>query len=258
MPATGHYWKKLDSIIISHALDEAENFVSPTIKTNQEFNNLVSGIIPPYAQAAGVEARIIARYPTVRDGRGIYATERQRMKALFGDLVFLCYNRALSNAYPGNSFNLKYSTSPGTHAADTFAIFNFPDFDLDLIKSAFPLFIPEFKAFSLTYQSYLVSHARSGDPNTYRKSHDEFEAIRWPRPDNRRDALRGVLNATDTGFEVITDEQTRKSTCSFWEEVAREVTKLGGLFDLPPQFPKTTPADSIVGYTPPDREGGYL
>jgi hypothetical protein len=227
---TGNYWKHLDSIILSHVLEEAKDNLPTTVNTDEDFNNYVSGIFPPYAQAAGLPSRVIARYPPVRDGRGVYVTERQRLEAFFGDVVFLCNIRALTDAYTGKNFNLQYSTSPSTHNADVPPTFFFPGFDLDVIAPFLPPIIPGFEAFAQTYQSYLVSHARSGNPNTYRKSCGGFEAIRWPRPDNRGDALKKVLNATDTGFEVITDEKTRKSTCRFWEEIARDVTELGGLF----------------------------
>lgn len=150
---------------------------------------------------------------------------------MFGDYIYLWNICALTEAYTGKNFNLQYSVPPGTHGTDNLAVFNFPGLDLDAIKSFFPPIIPEFNAFSQSYQSYLVSHARSGDPNTYRKSHGEFKAIRWPRPDFRTDAVRNVLNATKTGFEVITDEQIRKSLCRFWQDIAREITELGGVLD---------------------------
>ena len=232
---TGNYWKHLNSIILSHVLDESGLFVPFTLKTDKDFNNFLSRIIPPYAEAAGLKSRIATRYSPVRDGQGIYATEGQRFKALFGDVIFLCNIRALTEAYTGKNFNLQYSTTPYTHSADFAATFDFPGFDLDLIGSFSSSSVPD-EAFCQSYQSYLVSHAQSGNPNTYRKSFGRFETIRWPRPDNQRDALRRVLNVTDAGFEVVTDEETRKSTCRFWERIAMEVTELGGLFYFVPLF----------------------
>lgn len=233
-PLTGNYWKRLDSIILSHVLDEPSTLVPPNLSTEEDFTNFITSFLPPYAQAAGLVSRIIARYPPVRNG-GPYATERKRLEALFGDVVFLCNVRALTDAYTGKNFNLQYSTTPSTHGSDVFPLFIFPGFDLDAIKP-FTAVIPGFEAFAQTYRSYFVSHARSGNPNTYRKSYGGFEAIHWPRPDNRGDALKNVLNATDSGFEVTTDELTKKSTCRFWQDFARDVTELGGLLIIPPPF----------------------
>lgn len=225
----GNYWKHLDSIIISHVLDEAENFIPLTFEADQDYNFFISSIIPTNAQSAGIRSQIAARYPPAHKDGGVFSTERQRFKALIGDVIFLCNIRALTDAYIGKNFNLQYSTAPHTHGADIPATFDFRGFDLGLIREFFPGLIPGFESFSQTYQSYLVSHARTGNPNTYRKSHGGFEAVYWPRPDNRGDALRRVLNTTDTGFEIVTDEETRKSTCRFWEGIAQEATKLGGL-----------------------------
>ena len=190
----------------------------------------MSQIIPPYAANAGFKSRIIARYPPANDARGIFATEPQRRDIFFRDLVFSCNIRALTDAYSGKNFNLQYSTSPYSHAADVPAVFYYRGFDVDLYQ--LPGLFDGYGDFAETYQSYLVSHARTGDPNTYRKSHKSFNTIRWPRPNSQGDLVKGVLNTTDTGFEVITDEQTRRSTCSFWQKITKEITELGGLFQF--------------------------
>ena len=226
----GNYWKHLESIIISHVLDEPSYLIPFYVKTAQNFSDYVSGIIPSYAASAGFKSRIIARYPPADKARGIFATERERLDIYFRDLIFSCNIRALTDAYSGKNFNLQYSTIPYTHGADGYATFYYRGFNL----STFPTrgLFDGFGDFAETYQSYLVSHARTGDPNTYRKSHKGFNAIRWPRPDNREDLVKGILNTTDTGFEVITDEQTSRSTCRFWQDLTKDLTELGGLLRI--------------------------
>lgn len=216
----------------------------------------MSGIIPPYAATAGFKSRILARYPPALDGRGTFATERQRLETFFRDLVFSTNIRALTDAYAGKNFNLQYSASPYTHGADVFATFYFRGFDYNLLNIT--SFSNEFGNFATTLQSYLVSHAQTGDPNKYRKSHKGFEAIRWPRPDSRGDFVKRVLNATDTGFKVITDEQVTRSIALFWEEIVKDLTELGGLFYFSYEFHflRTTNADLTAGYTPPARKKG--
>lgn len=227
----GNYWKHLNSIILTHTLDEGALFIPNTLKTDQDFNKFLSDLIPPYA-AARLKPQIIARYPPARpNNRGsIYSTEGERAKALFNDVVFLCNIRALTNAYSGKNFNLQYSIAPYFHTADGPANCDFPGFDVSLLNNGFLSVISaaDFSAFSRVYQSYQVSLARSGDPNIFRESFGRFPAIRWPRPDNSGDALTGVLNATMRGFEVVTDEETRKSKCQFWQTIFREATDLGG------------------------------
>lgn len=73
-----------------------------------------------------------------------------------------------------------------------------------------------------------MSHARSGDPNKYSKTINIPPAIQWPQPDNTGDALIGVLDATDLGFVLETDQDTKKSVCDFWIQVAAAVTDVGG------------------------------
>ena len=52
--------------------------------------------------------------------------------------------------------------------------------------------------------------------------------IYWPQSDTGGDKLRGVLNAGDAGFSVVSDPETRKMVCGFQSEVAAAVTDLGG------------------------------
>lgn len=250
----GNYWKHLDSIIISHVVNESSYLIPSYVKTAQNFSDYVSDIIPPYAASAGFESRITSRYPPANDGQGIFATERQRLDIFYRDLVFSCNIRALTDAYSGKVFNLQYSTFPYTHGADVYATFYYRGFDVDLYQV--PGFVDGFGDFAETYQSYLISHARTGDPNTYRKSHKGFKAIRWPRLNNRGDLVKGVLNTTDTGFEVVTDQQTSRSTCRFWQEIFKDLTALGGLFNFSLDFFFTQGvcmiANVVSGYTPPE------
>ena len=158
-----------------------------------------------------------------------YTTERDRLKAVLGDGSFYCNVRYLSDAYDGKNYNLQYSVTPGLHATDLLPTFYNVNLDLAQLSNltSIPL-IPGFGAFAQAYQSYLVSHASTGDPNTFKKTVNVPPAITWPKPGNTGDALTGVLDATDTGFVLETDQETRKSVCSFWVQVAAAVTDLGG------------------------------
>ena len=228
--ASGNYFKGVDSLILSHVSDEAFIFTPTNIQTDADFNAFLQSAFPNYAQKSGVNAAIEARYPPVTGGSSNYSTEFDRTKAFGGDSSFYCNVRYLTDAYDGKNYNLRYGVTPGFHATDLLPTF----YDLNLDLSAFgndvsyPL-IPGFGAFAQAYQSYLVSHARTGDPNVYKKTLNVPSAITWPKPSSGGDQISGVLNAGDLGFSVVADSQTEESVCGFWREVAAAVTNLGGM-----------------------------
>ena len=228
--ASGNFYKGIDSLILSHVSDEAFIFVPLDVKTDAQFSTYVSEVFPPYAQSAGVNAAIEARYPPVMSGSSNYTTEFDRIKALLADSSFQCNVRYLSDAYNGVNYNLQYSVTPGFHATDLLPTFYDLNVDLTALgdNAPFPL-VPGFGSFAQAYQSYLVSHARSGDPNKYAKLLNVPPAIHWPKAGNSSaDMLTYVLNAGNLGFSVVSDKETTESVCGFWREVAAAVTNLGG------------------------------
>lgn len=84
--------------------------------------------------------------------------------------------RYLNDTYDGKNYNLQYSVTLGLYATDLLPTF----YDLSLNLSAIEinlLLIPGFGDFAQGYQSYLISHARTGDPNTYKKKFNIPPAI---------------------------------------------------------------------------------
>ena len=229
--ASGNFNKNIDSLILSHVRDEALIFIPSSIQTDADFNDFVQNEFPTYAQTSGVTAAIEARYaPVQSDTVHNYTTEFDRMEALLGDSFFYCNVHYITNAYKGKNYNLQYSVTPGVHGTDLLPPFY--NLNLDIIafgnNASVPL-IPGFDSFAQAYQSYLVSHTRPGDPNTYKKTVNIPPAITWPKPVSSGYGITGVLNAGDLGFSVINDvSDTRESVCSFWKKVAAAVTNLGG------------------------------
>ena len=221
----------MDSNILSHVSNEADLFVPSNINTDAEFTSLLGFVYPPYAKDAGVITAIEARYPPVMTGDGPrnYSTQRARLKDYIGENAFLCNVRYLTDAYDGKNYNLQYSVTPALHGTDLLPTFYNLNLELTLFGQDGPLpLIPGIGSFSQAYQSYLVSHARTGDPNTYKKASNIPPAITWPKPNTNGDAISGVLNAGDLGFTTVTDSQTARSRCDFWRDVAAAVTALGG------------------------------
>ena len=152
------------------------------------------------------------------------------MKDYINDSGFTCNVRYLSDAYAGKTYNLQYSVTPALHATDLLPTFYNLNLDLTIFGAdiAIPL-IAGFGPYAQAYQSYLTSHARTGDPNTYKKTFNIPSAITWPRPtDDGGDLLSGVLDAGDLGFQTISDGQTGRNRCYFWRGIADRVTELGG------------------------------
>ncbi|KAL8726444.1 MAG: hypothetical protein Q9166_006722 [cf. Caloplaca sp. 2 TL-2023] len=228
--ASGNFNKLPTSFIFSHVSNEADLFIPNNVQTDAQFNEFVDSVLPPYAKAGGVNAAIEARYPPVMGaGPKNYTTERDRLRDFLNEASFVCNVRYLSDAYAGKNYNLQYSVTPGLHATDLLPTFYNLNINLDLFGRDVPVpIILGFGSFAQAYQSYLTSHARTGDPNRFKKTINIPPAITWPKPGNSGDAFTGVLNAGDLGFDVITDRQNARSRCDFWREVAAAVTNLGG------------------------------
>ncbi len=232
--ASGNFYKGVNSLILSHVSDEAFIFVPSDVTTDAQFSTYVSEVFPPYAQSDGVNSAIEARYPPVMSGKSNYTTEFDRTKALLGDSSFQCNVRYLSDAYNGKNYNLQYSVTPGFHATDLLPTFYDLNIDLTALGNSTPFpIIPGFGSFAQAYQSYLVSHARSGNPNTYAKVLNVPPTINWPKAgSSSANVLTNVLNAGDLGFSLVSDNETTESACNFWREVAAAVTNQGGEFYL--------------------------
>ncbi|KAL8899741.1 MAG: hypothetical protein Q9207_006038 [Kuettlingeria erythrocarpa] len=212
------------NLIVSHVSDEAAAFVPPSMRDDEDFTSTVEYIFSAYAKRAGITSSIISRY-----GEKNYTTTFGRFKAFLADSSFTCNIRYLTDAYEDKTWNLKYSVLPGLHATDLLPTFYSLNLDLDSFGRSVPYpLVPGFGGFSQAYQSYLVSHARTDDPNTYRKRLGLPPTLAWPKPDSSGDRVEGVLQAGNLGFSVISDGQVRRETCDFWRGILEAVTKEGG------------------------------
>lgn len=164
-----------------------------------------------------VKAAIEAHRSPVTSGKADnYITERDRLKAISGDNSFPCNLRYLSDVYNSKGYNLQYSVMSDLHATDFLPTFINLNLDLaTLFNGTSVPKIPSFGASALNYYPYLVSHARSGEPDTYKKAINVPLAITKPRSVNTRHALTGVLEASDLGFTLITDQETKREFVTF-------------------------------------------
>ncbi|CAL8578603.1 hypothetical protein XPA_004372 [Xanthoria parietina] len=220
--AQGNFFPSVN-LILSHVSEEAYLFVPSSIKESEDFTATVEYIYPAYAKRAGITSSMTARY-----GERNYTTASKRFKALLGDSSFYCNVRCLTDAYKGQTWNLKYSVLPGLHGTDILPTFYNLNLDLDGFGKSVPFpLVPGFGGFAQAYQSYLVSHARTGDPNTHRKKIGLSPIRAWPKPDGSGDSVEGVLQAGNLGFSVVSDGQVRRETCDFWQEMMEALTREG-------------------------------
>ena len=190
---------------------------------------------PSYAKRAGITGSILHRY-----GEKNYTNPRERAKAYVGDADFYCNVRFLSDAYAGKTLNLKYL---GFHGADVLPTFYNTEVDLAFLSKGLSLPLkPGFGGFAQAYQSYLVSYARVGNPNIFRKTGGIPPTIEWPKADACKDNVN-VLQASHEVFKLVDDGRTREEICDFWRHIAEKVTKDGG---YEPRWYKE-PAESMTG-----------
>ncbi|KAI9742049.1 MAG: hypothetical protein M1834_000439 [Cirrosporium novae-zelandiae] len=225
--ASGNYYQGLESIILSHTSNEPNLFVDGHVQTDAEFTEFLDTVFPKYTRDAGVVSVVEEQYPS-----SSYDTVTDRVLDFLGDSCFHCNTRWMTDALASVSdvYNLLYAVTPGYHATDILPTFYNLNLDIDTFAGevAFAL-LPLFGTYAQGYQSYLTSHARTGNPNTYRKILNIPTAIKWPTVGNvNGEKLTGVLKAGNLGFSTTSDSETTESACGFWREIAAAVTNLGG------------------------------
>jgi len=237
--AIGNYWTDMDTIIGSHVFDEGELFVNHSIKTDQDFNAWLNYIWPAYTAQYDIIPDIEAKYPSAA-----FKTEADRYKAMVAQSSIICNIQQLGVAYAGQVYNVQFSALKGTHGSDIlptwynpYALTNISGIELPLWGTELfeGLLIP---GVARGYQSYLVNHARTGNPNS-NESINIPPTIQWPfagiQPGNYPEYITDVLNVTDTGFEIIEDTTYNSSICGFWT-IAIGLTTAAGPYDCPPRI----------------------
>jgi carboxylesterase type B len=171
----------------------------------------IKGVIDHYfGTSAPAASAITKQYASITDPKA-------RIKSLFQFSTFTCHSRFISEGFKGKTYNLQYARGTGIHGSDIAADFYNPG---GFSQSSLSTFGDRtFGTFAATFQSYLTSHARSGDPNKFR----EKGAIEWPIV-TLGSTLGNVLNATDKGFELVSDQKTKAEDCDFWKDVVAGMT----------------------------------
>ncbi|KAK1148709.1 hypothetical protein N8T08_008594 [Aspergillus melleus] len=198
--AKGNTWKNIESVIVSHVIDEASLGLPDPIPKDQ-VEAFVSNNLP--ANATEQTKRIASLYES------LYAnsTEKEMLWALYNDLLYTCNIRAVLKTFPSSAWAFQFSFLDGVvngkHGSDMPATW----YNKNLQNRAEPLFGD--------FQRYVTNHARTGNPNTPRSKNHELAY--WPEVRGlEEDVVGNVLNMSNWRFGVIHDGQMRRSFCDAW------------------------------------------
>jgi len=219
--ASGNYQKEVTSLVISHTSDEAALFVKDNINNQTAFETLVEY---NFGKIDRVNKAIYAKFPPPPESKGKWATQKARTKEFVEKSVFTCNTRFIAEAYKGKSFNLQYARGSGGHGSDILATFYNPGTSGLGLASLLGGSDKNLAKVAIGYQSYLASHARTGDVNKLRKKDGTVE---WPVVELGSE-FGNVLNVTNTGFEIIKDQKNLAVDCDFWRDAYAALTIAGG------------------------------
>jgi hypothetical protein len=159
----------------------------------------------------------MARYPTPSQTNSKYKDENARMANVMGAGFFICHVRTIANAFKDKAWIAQYSRGLGKHGMDLQA--NFYN-----ASASPPRDDPSFATFAPAYQNFLLSHARTGDPN---KLQNAAGTVQWPKA-SFGPVFGNILEARNKGYALINNKFTGADQCDFWLDVWASATNMGG------------------------------
>ncbi|KAK8244012.1 carboxylesterase family protein [Phyllosticta capitalensis] len=214
---TGNYWKKLKALVVSHTADESKVFLDASVNNETRFNDYVDFFFPVPSVADKIKSRFTQLLPNEPLGRVAKIIEQGRIN---------CNARLLVDHFAtagGNTsvYNMVYARGAGLHGSDVAPTFASPDPTRDV------------QGADVSYQSYLISLARSRDPNMFRAESCSAEppTMEWKKVDageTEAERYERVLRVVDGEYKMDVDETNVKDDCAFWSEVAGALTNVGG------------------------------
>jgi hypothetical protein len=144
---------------------------------------------------------------------------------MVGDGIFVCNSYWLTQAYSDRAYNGQWSFGTATHGTDGLPTFYNPTLAVTLngVNVSVADIIGNRELYQ-GYQSYLVSHARSGDPNTYR---NKASTIEWPKAGVKL-KNSNMLNTTNEGFRSAQVGDRQVKACDFWRGIYLQLAARGG------------------------------
>jgi carboxylesterase type B len=231
-------FKGIESLIVSTTSRESVIFVDGSIKTDADFDKFVVNLFGEIATSTGFVDQVAKVYPRVGDGKGKYANATARTRDFIRDAAFTCNARYVNQAYEGKTWAMEYAEGPGWHGMDMISLYLRANVKLGgrtipLTSEAGPL--------GRTYQSYWISHALTGNPNTLAlkgNSKDWVPAVQWNKaPTFMGEDMGNVLKVRDGKFFMDKSAVVPKTNCDFLQDFQLDVAKKLGLYPGPPGSP---------------------
>ena len=196
----------------------------------------------PQAELSGVRTDILKKYDCHKSPyNGNY---RLCVSTLIRDSTFTCNTRNLYDAYQGKAYVMQYSFPAGgplnlpeaLHGTDLIPTFANSDTNLVTLLKLFGSLTPKeakeaahlIRGLKLNYQKYLASYGVYGNPNTAKG----FGALRWDFAEGTGDKIQKVLKtrfalpSAHPYFEITEDAMNAKSSCDFWDDVAKNISSI--------------------------------
>ncbi|KAI5919522.1 carboxylesterase family protein [Camillea tinctor] len=223
----GNYWREIDSAIISHCANEAHSF-TPNISTPEKVDEFLHDFFSG-EKLEDVRTAIREQYNCTANFSGDF---HLCLATTIQDAMFTCNTRDLFDAYPNMAHMMQYEFPIATlayHASDLIPLFtNNKREVIELVGD-----LGDIYAWLLGdeipwgYKRYFASFALSGDPNTG----IEPPILQWPVADGSSDRLSNVMDVSwgfslVDKFRLVKDNENKKSTCSFWTDIAKNITLL--------------------------------
>jgi len=201
--ATGNFFKEVEVLVVSHTTKEAHMFLSKTNKNNKAFKTFVDW---SYGNNTRVTDAVLQHVPISKFDNSQF----DRMAAFVQWTTFVCSTRFMTEAYSGKTYNVQFA---GNHGMDIAADFYEPGFFSNILGG-----VPTNAAF----QKYLISVARSGNPNMFK----DASAPEWPKATLGPEI--GNVLSVDNGFKLINDQLNKEEDCGLFKNVYAAITKEAG------------------------------
>jgi carboxylesterase type B len=214
----GNHWKKLEPLIVSHVSNEADIFIPLSVTNDAQWKDYLTQWYPSQSDVV----------KSIMDHYSNKSTMKDKLKAYIGDSIFHCNTRWIASGYSNKTYMLQYSRMAGQHGVDILATF----IGSKTALAAAQNMDKTFPDFGKAYQSYLLSHARTGDPNMYRLKTGPSPTVPWGKVGSLDQDIT-VVDAGPNGFSIIPDAVNSKEACDFWLNLFAQETKNLGLSKPP-------------------------
>ncbi|KAK9237181.1 Carboxylesterase [Lipomyces kononenkoae] len=206
--AYGTYNRDVE-IMAAYNIDEGFIFSDPTVVTPMQFDALVHRHFPNADEEDIEEVKHL--YP----GRD-YLTYFSRVSSIIAEWIVECNSWFLEAAYPG-AYLYRFAVHPGIHSADIPLTFWGGDPVLEAAGRSL-LLADNIEDLAMSFQSYLVSFAVSGDPNTYRLENNSMPTLYFPKSDEWRGIPMIDVNRRGFAYLSLQDDGPVEERCEFWQE----------------------------------------